>query len=388
MNTIWLRHLIRGCAFALFAVVAPLALAQTTTSSDGASLGNISIDQFADMMQAMKVLGASFATIFLDEGAGLARALFMISLAWLLFRMSLDTKDVAVKVEMIRLVAKGMIVFVMLASWTSSSSIPSGLSGYHLPSSSVQDLVVDSFDQLQTPIFNKVGMDKGTMVKAVGNIWATYWKASDQRGNIRDQARAQAAGKSVWAWLSDNVSLSLDAIVDKAITFVVAIIVAALAVGLIGGYLFMIYLGDIMVIVGMTVGPLMVACLPFVYRPVAQLFDKWILFMISAGFFKLVAALVAALTIGTMATIQGMVNAMYAQATTSNASIANQTLFAGGFLASLVLTILYMLFGLILMLYIPKLVDGLMRGMVSPGVQGVQQAADQTASTVTSVGKG
>jgi len=367
----------------LLVLVAPMAYGQTP---DGVGLDNIAIDDFADMMSAMKVTGAGFSTIFIAEGADLAKTLFFITLSWLVFKLVISEAHPMVRGEFLAHFTKTVVVFVMLTNWVAPQTVVSlGTFGDIRSPVSVKSLLVDSFDELQAPIFATANMDKGSVVKAVGSIWAMYWKASDKRGEIRDAARARAKGLSVFAWLTDSVSLTMDAIADKAITFVVSIAVALLAISLMGAYLFVIYWGDILVIVGMVMGPLMVPCLLF--KKVEQLFDSWLKFIIQGGFYKLIAALIAALTLGTMNTIQNQVNAMYAKATLNDGSLAgaigNQTLFAGGFILSLVMTVLYMLFGLVLMLKVSDLTTSLMNGQFGGGAKAVGQAGEQTAQIVS-----
>jgi hypothetical protein len=278
---------------------------------------------------------------------------------------------------------KSVVVVVMLTNWVAPQTIASlGTFGDFKSPVSVKSLFVESFDELQAPIFAKAHMHKGTVANAVGSIWASYWKASDKRGEIRDQARAAAAGQGLFAWLSSSASLTLQALGDKTVTFVMSIVVGLLAIVLMVVYLFVIFFGDVMVIIGMTLGPLMISCLLFLYKPIQGLFDKWVLFMVSAGFYKLIAALVAVLTMGSITTIQTQVTAMYAQAvadTTGIGPTASTALFSGGGLMSIVMTVLYMAFGIFLMLKVGPLVDSLMRGTVSTGAQAVQKAAAQPA---------
>lgn len=363
--------------FLLLILVAPAAFGQSGPS-DGSSLNNIAIDDFADMMQAMKVTGDSYATIFISEGADLAKVFFFITAAWIFFKLIISDKHPLVRGEMLKHCTNGVIVALMLANWAGPATIASlGQFGNISLPVSVKGLFVESFDELQAPIFAKAGMDKGTVVKAIGSTFATFWQASDKRGDIRDAARAKAAGKSVFAWITDSVSLSLQAIGDKVVTFFVSIVVSVAAVGLIVVYLFVIYFGDILVIFGMTLGPLMIPCLLF--PKVDYLFDNWLKFMIGSGFYKLIAALTAVLTLGTIKTIQIQVNAMYAKALNDTDSLSNGTLFAGGFLLSTFMTVVYMLFGLFLMRQVHAIAQSLTTGNAGMGTKAVQSADSETA---------
>ena len=350
----------------------------TATPSAGGQLENIKMDDFADMMQAMKITGEGYYTIFVQEGADLATVFFWISLVWLVFKLMISDKHPMVQGELATYFLKTIIVVVMLTNWVAPQTVASlGTFGNIRSPSSVKSLFVESFDQLQAPIFAKAGMNKGTMVNAIGSVWATYWKASDERGDIRDQARAKAKGKSWFAWISDSVSLTLDAVTDKVVTFFMSLLVGLAAYLLMGLYLFVIFFGDVMVIVGMTLGPLMISCLLF--KRVEFIFDGWLKFIISAGFYKLIAALVAVLTMGTINTIQTQVNAMYRTATLG-ATIENQTLFTGGFLMSITMTLLYLAFGILMMLKVNEMTTSLMRGDFGSGAKAAQGAADQAAA--------
>ena len=130
-------------------------------------------------------------------------------------------------------------------------------------------------------------------------------------------------------------------------------------------------------IIGMVFGPLLVPCL--LLGRLENIFDGWLKFMISGGFYKLIAALVAVLTLGTINTIQVQLNDMYAKAILNDGTLAGaagaQTIFMGGFLISIVMTILYMLFGLFLMMRVGDLTSSLMNGNFGAGAKTVGQAA-------------
>lgn len=69
-------------------------------------------------------------------------------------------------------------------------------------------------------------------------------------------------------------------------------------------YLFVILMADVLVAIGLTLGPIMI---PFYLMPVlSHLFDGWLRFMITAGFFKLVATIMLALTYNLLKELEGV----------------------------------------------------------------------------------
>lgn len=403
MNTRIFRAVLRLLATVLVASFVSSAFAQTTGLPGAADLNNINPDQFWDMMKAAKDTSNSYATIFIGEGIDLAKAFFMITLAWWLMILAISKNEPQHALGGMAIHAfRTALVFTMLSSWTSDVAPTSALGGsvtapgshtsvnmgdYRLPIT-VKNLLVDSFDELQGVVFQKApgrAMDKGDVIKAVGSVAYLFIDANHKRGEIRDAARAQAAGKSIWDWLSTSVSMNLDAMGDALMSVIVYLVVGFLAMILMVVYLFIIFYGDILVGLAMFLGPLMVPCLLF--PKLESLFDKWLHFIIQGGFYKLIAAFVAVLTLGTINTIQVQVTAMYATATLGADSIANQTLFSGGFLLSIVMTIVYMWFGIEIMKMVPQLTHSLMNGYLGAAASFMPKAGSAAgASSQTTIG--
>lgn len=86
MNIRIFRQVLRLLAMVLALAITSTAFAQTDAAT------TIKMDDFDSMMQAMKVTGEGYYTIFIDEGVDLAKAFFWISLVWLLFKLVLSDK--------------------------------------------------------------------------------------------------------------------------------------------------------------------------------------------------------------------------------------------------------------------------------------------------------
>lgn len=398
---------IRRLVLLVLATLSCSVLAQVG-ASDPSSGSMISADDFAAMISALKAAGRTMSPYLLDEGIGLAGIFFGWGLFILIIRLVFGPADPGVKADMFFHFFKAGIVLGMLASWVTYGTGPnqetvspigmsaSKIASYKMPVS-VEDIAVNSFDSLVNGIFDKWagGGGKEKVFNTVGQSWNMMWKASEKRDQIRDQAlAAKTTSSNATQGLVDKVTSKLDVsarllvwlekISDKIITFLVWLVVAFLAIILMAVYLFVIYCGDITALLGMFMGPIMVPGL--LYTRTEFLFEGWLKFMISAGFFKLIAAWLAMLTMKTVEQIQVVANNMYAKSAASSVSgtagqqIGNGFMMDGGFFLSLVMTILYMLFAIFLMWQTWRLTDALMRG--SAGMfTGAQQAAVVSMST-------
>lgn len=366
------------------------ALAQEATTSGQL----ISIDDFGAMIQSLKATARTMSPFFIDEGAGLLSIFFGIGLFILLLKLFFGPGDPGVKANLFLLVFKAGLVAAMLASWVNYGVGPnqetvapigqaSGtLSSYRMPIS-VEDIAVTSFDSLVDGMFDRFGGGGGKekVFNVIGQSWSMMWQASEQRDRIRDQARVQLGTlERLVAWMEQFG--------DKIITFLAALFVAFLALVLMALYLFVVYCGDIMAWLAMFMGPLMIPGL--VFGPLEFLFNSWLKAMISAGFFKIIAAWLALITMKTVEQIQIVANRMYATAAESGVSgsagqqAGNAVMMDAGFALSIVMTVLYMMFAIFLMWQVWYLTEMLMRGTSSNAVNSIQRAGEAAYKKSTS----
>jgi len=390
--TPYIRFLLRWLAVMGFLAFAPLALAQSTSSA-------ISLDDFASMIQAMKGAARTMSPYLIDEGAGLLGIFFGIGAFVLMIQFYFGPPKPHVMASIIFHIAKGVLVAAMLASWVNYGTGPNqenvspagtasaALSKYQLPVS-VEDIVITPFDNVASGVFAKFsgGAGKEKVITSLGGIWDMMWKASAQRDQMREDAMKAASAKAD-NWL-DKVSnaagqisaylvLLIEKIGDKLVTFLAIIVISFFAVWMMIEYLYVIYWGDLMAFLGMFLGPIMVPCL--LWSRFDKFFDAWLRWMIEAGFYKLIAAWVAILTLKTVEQIQVVANNMYAKTMIPPGSVADAAAnvsFAFAFIISIVLTVFYMYFGIRMMRQVPALASAAVAGAAGKGASTTMKTAD------------
>lgn len=131
-------------------------------------------------------------------------------------------------------------------------------------------------------------------------------------------------------------------------------LIASLFVGLaMVVYIFVVLMADVLVAVGLTLGPIMI---PFYLMPVLSfLFDGWLRFMITAGFYKLVATVMLALTYNLVKELEVTSRAL-------NAAGAGAGAIWIGDLASLALAIVIAFIAFLLMWQVPSIASALVSG--------------------------
>ncbi|MDP2835182.1 MAG: type IV secretion system protein [Pseudomonadota bacterium] len=147
-------------------------------------------------------------------------------------------------------------------------------------------------------------------------------------------------------------------------------------------YLFIILMADVLVAIGLTLGPIMI---PFYLMPVLSfLFDGWLRFMITAGFFKLVATIMLALTYNLLKELEGVSIAINQIPGTAAAVHV-----WSGDMASLSLAVITALLSFLMMWQVPSIAAALTQG--SAGGDMLKAARSMTGAVdklSASVGKG
>ncbi len=381
MMTTRLEHLLCRAAMALIGLLTIALLSGGAWAADMPPASStsplITADDFYAMIQALKGAARTMAPYLLGEGFALAGAFFTWSLTMTLLRINLSPGDPAPRADMGMLIIKLSVVLVLLANWMTYGVGPSNeivkrfdtgsaeLTKFATMPISTEAIAVGSFDTLVNGMFKDFGGGGGKekLFNVVGESWKKMWEASAKR----DEIRSKAAGQEINP--INKMVFFLDGLSDKAATFIVALVVGLLAIILMVVYLFVIYWGDIAALAGMFMGPIMVPGLLF--SRTEFLFDAWIKFMISAGFYKLIAAWTALVTMATVSEIQRVATNMYGKYVKSEtsggleSSIIDSFSITGGFLLSIVMTVLYMIFAILLMWKVGDLVRSLMAGMGS-----------------------
>lgn len=358
--------------------VALLCLSQAALAAESSM---ISMDDFGDMITALKAVARSMSPFLVGEGVGLLGILFPIGLFLLVINLTFGPADPGVKANLLVHCFKGVVVAAMLASWVNYGTgsnqervVPVGqaaasVSQFALPVS-VEDMVVTPFDSLVNALFDRYagGGGKEKLFNVVAASWMKMWEASDMRQEMRERIVQKLGPIDYLAWWVHSIG-------DRVLTFLVAAVVGLFALALILVYLFVIFFGDIIAYLGMFLGPIMIPGMLF--SPLKFLFESWLKFMLSAGFFKLIAAWLTITTMKTVEFAQEVANRMYQKMLDSPdlaSAAGNSTLMAGGLILSAIMTVIYMGFGILLMRQVWLVTGAVMSGSAGMGVRASQDA--------------
>ncbi|MBU1666539.1 MAG: type IV secretion system protein [Gammaproteobacteria bacterium] len=136
-------------------------------------------------------------------------------------------------------------------------------------------------------------------------------------------------------------------------------------------YIFVVLMADVLVVVGLTLGPIMI---PFYLMPVLSfLFDGWLRFMITAGFFKLVATVMLGLTYNL---VKELTITSKSLADTSNQLTAGVWV---GDLMSLLLAVVISILTLLLMWQVPSIAAALTQGNAGGDMTKAARTLDNAA---------
>lgn len=297
-------------------------------------------DQIASLLLSIKGAGTSMYGTFLDEGIGMASVFVGIMIAWYLMQYS--AADIQIKADLFKYVMVAMMTMYMLNNWAGST----------------QSLMVGTFDTLRDQVVSQ-GVGGGgtqmTLAKGVGTAYANIRDAMLARQKARDAYLASLSN------VFDRVAAGVMDLPDIAMAYFMGLVVGFLAFILILGFFAVVFLGDLMVIIGMTLGPLMVPGL--VFPPLNHLWQSWLKFMISAGFYKIIAGIIVVLTLKTVNVIQSTAAAIYNEnQAASNTPLASYPLDVIMYWT----IILYMLLGIWMMRKSMDLTKMLMSGAGGP----------------------
>lgn len=378
------------------------AIAETSACS-GINYNNINVpdtanslnwgDLFIDMVYAIQGAGKCMSGIFIADGAILALTLFGISLTLAIFVYLLEPASPTNYSNIAMLILKVTLVMVMLGAWSSGGregAVPDWLPKNTLGGETVESSLVKPFDELANGVFSKYNSwtggsgGKSAVFNALSGSWRDLWSANAERGKIRDAVRSQIDNPLTW------IKTWIEGIGDSIVTLIVSVFVFLAIAVLMVSYVFVLYFGDVIAIVGMILGPLMIPGLLF--KPLDFLFTNWLKLMISAGFYKIIAAVVAMLTLVSVSHVQAIANKMYLKFSNVNVSmgesVINGTALSAGFILSMVMTVLFLLFGIFLMWKVSHLTQYVMSGQGGMAAHYATQAGTSAVKSVASVAGG
>lgn len=227
-------------------------------------------------------------------GFRLSVILLFIGIAWALIESILgDNKNV------IATCLKTAVVWAIAASFIVNWAPPGDSDGEALLfTTSVKGFFTGGMDKLTleaTGQTNKQTTEKvvtdfsNVIMSLVFNISSASEEEKKQQADANNQIKKVSFNSTVSGFFSFDMG-------DKIIGYLFRIISAVFVLWALVSFIFMLNMGQIMIYVGLVVGPIFVAFL--VLKQTNFLFSSWIKFMISASLYQLIGIVIALLLIG------------------------------------------------------------------------------------------
>ena len=371
----------------------------------GVALAADSIDPtvLISLISSMRDYGYSnLAGRLVPDGKYLASILFGVSLFIQIMPMVFGVLKPHQSAGIILLSLSACLVSALLMGWPGSvpaASAPSSLASSGggsklLIDFSIKDaskeklfaiqakqLFVDSFDELQAKMMDGSGSGKDgaardmRMTQGVGQIGKVWSKINDAYAEREKVRAAQDAELKSY----QKVIRFLDTLGDLILTRILFIAISGFMFVLMILYVIMMYFGDLLMVLGMIVGPIMIPCLLF--KPLQQVWNNWLAFMIQAGLYKVIGGAIITLTVGTLSTIQDVTNSIFVASRESN-KIADIGVMTGALPLSWVMMFAYLFLAIFSMIKAYEISRALMGGGISAAMNGVGGGASFAKSFV------
>lgn len=261
--------------------------------------------QLTQMLASLHAAGHEFAGMFVADGMALLAALLVLSLAWILVESMLGEDIRSTVSKAVRQIIVAGFVLAALTAWKD----PAG--GLDI---SVRGLFLEGSAKL-TETVGKVGGGLGAAGTCGGDVTcAVVDKMIAATNNVLGQPLAISftqltAGGMIdtimpgWAYMKSlfGKEEKKDGMFSPLLAMLTSYATAAVLMFALAAYVFALNVGDVMMVVGLTFGPLL---LPFLLVPRLPLFGNlaggWFNLALSGAFYKAVAAVVGFSTLGAM----------------------------------------------------------------------------------------
>lgn len=314
---------------------------------------------------AMQAEGISLASTFVSEGQNIAMMLLLIMGTWWLVNYLLTGNMQDFMTQMLRSVVKFGVVMYMLVNWTGTTytffavNFQTAAAQVDSSSSSVQGLV----SEIGVTI---VDMFAGTQIKSAQVCDTTTDTSGTETKTCPDTTSVLGVLKAAWIYIK-NAPIMFLTLMLKLLCIGVLVLMEILLI-------VTMQLGTILLSIGFVVGPLLV---PALVMPVIDfLFNGWLKFILAAGMYKIVAAVMVALF---SKTISAQIMAVMSTVATASGSVSDEY-FGTQYIAYV--SLLFMgLLAIALMTQIPSIAGGLITGGTGSAGSGPLAAAKLNAGS-------
>lgn len=340
-------------------VAAEPATAQVAPAPAGQQAGKV----LTRAMNGIQAAGARMAGSLWEEGISLFWLVWTLMLGWTIYKNYHQSEDLVGALSLFG--ATGMFVFLVMMLYMPPRA---GVATWAGSPVYMAQIFTGGFEDYAKRIAANSG------IAAMGVRWDSmqavgaklFWKSIVE-------LQQYAAGAQL---LPDNPGWT-DYLIAMAkgifrIPHIFLALIASLFVGLaMVVYIFVVLMADVLVAIGLTLGPIMI---PFYLMPVLSfLFDGWLRFMITAGFYKLVATVMLALTYNLVKELEVTSRAL-------NAAGAGAGAIWIGDLASLSLAIVIAFIAFLLMWQVPSIASALTQGSAGGDMSKAARTMERAAN--------
>lgn len=346
------------------------AVAQAAPAAVNAPPGQRADKVLSRAMNGIQAAGARMAGSLWSEGITLFWLVWILMLGWTIYKNYHQGEDLVGSLALFG--ATSVFIFVVLMLYMPPRA---GVGTWGGSPAYMATMFTGGFEDYAKKIAGSSGIAgmgvKWDSMQAVGA--KMFWNSMSELGRFASGAHLLPE-KPGW----DDYLIAM-AKAFLRIPHILLALIAQLFVGLaMVVYLFVILMADVLVAIGLTLGPIMI---PFYLMPVLSfLFDGWLRFMITAGFYKLVATVMLALTYNLVKELE----------TTSTALANPGNVLTGGVwvgdMASLSLAVVIALLSFLMMWQVPTIAGALTQGSAGGDLRNAARSLAMAAKIMT--GKG
>ncbi len=356
-------------AWALVAGVAAVTAAEPARAATPPTAGQQADKALSRAMNGIQAAGARMAGSLWSEGITLFWAVWTLMFGWTVYKNYHLSEDLVGSLSLFG--ATSMFIYLVMMLYMPPRG---GVGTWGGSPVYMAQIFTSGFEDYAKKIAGSSGIAgmgvKWDSMQAVGV--KLFWNSITQLQNFAVGAHLVPDSPG---WTDYIVAIGRGLL---RFPHVLLALIASLIVGLaMVVYLFVILMADVLVAVGLTLGPIMI---PFYLMPVLSfLFDGWLRFMITAGFFKLVATIMLAMTYNLVKELEVASISINQSATGWNAASAAAAANTWtGDLMSLSLAIVIAVITLLMMWQVPGIAGALSGGSTG----GDMKQAVRTLSTI------
>lgn len=308
------------------------------------------MDIINTVTQSIASAGAAMAGNLLAAGTALAGGLAVVMLGWNILLWLLDSRVEEVFGNAMRLVMKGAIVTWILLGYVNTMA---GLNVKQMFTSGMNEIAATMTGEASPSDTMSTGVS--ILFKSMVTVKNGIFSAKDDPA--ASTAMPAGTADQVIEFFKSITPQNMLRLLMKLLLGLIVIVILGITLGV---YVLVNLLGDILVFLGLAIGPILIPWL--LWEASEFLFNGWLKFMVAAGLIKVAAAAMLKLT-------QGVLEGLTTASKVVGASMLTDASI--DILAS-VLMVLFAVFIAWLMLRVPDIANGLVSGHASVSLASIR----------------